>query len=307
MYNTFPNFNLLTTLKVLLEERHVTLTAHRLCLTQPTVSKRLNQLRELFRDPLLVRVGNTLEPTSFAISLLPRLEHLFNEANSLIYTSKFDPQRDELNINLAITDFSLQIITPKILCTLINECPHLRITVHEWQRIHITDLLLGKVHFAKCHFVTGELSENFHAVCLHSRIPVCLMRRGHPLEHSKMTMNDFLCANHISYLYEHDSPNWLDETLAQMGVKRNIVIRYPSVRGGLLIVQHSDLIMSTSQEVANEYAESFNLVARKLPLNLPSSPEYFIWHDRYEHDPGHKWFRNRFLYLYKETADLPCE
>lgn len=57
MSDTFPNLNLLLTLKVLLEERHVTLAARRLCLTQSAVSKRLSLLRDIFHDPLLVQRG----------------------------------------------------------------------------------------------------------------------------------------------------------------------------------------------------------------------------------------------------------
>lgn len=133
------------------------------------------------------------------------------------------------------------------------------------------------------------------------------MRRGHPLADTELTLETFLKAQHISYLYEHDCTNWLDESLTKLGLKRNIVVRYPSVYGGLLMVQNSDLIMSTSREVADEYADTFNLVVRPSPVNLPPSPEYFIWHERYEHNPGHRWFRERFLELYRSCICTDLE
>ncbi|MFB9996765.1 helix-turn-helix domain-containing protein [Providencia rustigianii] len=49
------DLNQLVTLSVLLRERHVSRAAEALYKSQPAVSHALNQLRELFQDPLLVR------------------------------------------------------------------------------------------------------------------------------------------------------------------------------------------------------------------------------------------------------------
>ena len=48
------DLNLLVSLDVLLAERNVTHAARRLSLSQPALSSQLKQLRELFRDPLLL-------------------------------------------------------------------------------------------------------------------------------------------------------------------------------------------------------------------------------------------------------------
>ncbi len=50
----------LVTLHLLLDTRSVTRSAERLCTTPSTVSKTLNQLRELLGDQLLYRQGNQL-------------------------------------------------------------------------------------------------------------------------------------------------------------------------------------------------------------------------------------------------------
>ena len=49
------NLNLLVVLDVLLQEKHVTKTSEKLHVTQSTVSAALNQLREIFKDELLIR------------------------------------------------------------------------------------------------------------------------------------------------------------------------------------------------------------------------------------------------------------
>lgn len=63
------DLNLLVVLDALLAERHISRAAQRLAMTQPAVSHALNRLRDLFADPLLVRVGNEMRLTARAAAL----------------------------------------------------------------------------------------------------------------------------------------------------------------------------------------------------------------------------------------------
>lgn len=67
------NLNLLVNLHVLLDACNVSRAAERLNMSQSTISKCLGQLREIFDDPLLVRVGNRLEATPRATQIKERL------------------------------------------------------------------------------------------------------------------------------------------------------------------------------------------------------------------------------------------
>ena len=57
------DLNLLVPLHALLEERQVTRAAERTFLSQPAMSRALERVREMFRDPLLVRSGRSFERT----------------------------------------------------------------------------------------------------------------------------------------------------------------------------------------------------------------------------------------------------
>ena len=57
------DLNLLPALDALLTKRNVTLAAHSLGFSQPTMSGMLARLRSQFQDPLLVRVRRTMELT----------------------------------------------------------------------------------------------------------------------------------------------------------------------------------------------------------------------------------------------------
>src|SRR5258707_6253517 len=71
-----PDLNLLVTLDVLLAEGRVARAAERLRLSPSAMSRTLARLRETTGDPLLVRAGRGLVPTSRALALRERVSEL---------------------------------------------------------------------------------------------------------------------------------------------------------------------------------------------------------------------------------------
>src|SRR5690349_16220731 len=82
----------LKALSLLLEVRSLTKAAEILEVNQPTVSKILARLRAHFGDPLLVRVGLSMQPTPRALDLSERLRGLLAVSDDLkASTASFDP------------------------------------------------------------------------------------------------------------------------------------------------------------------------------------------------------------------------
>src|SRR5215813_10101568 len=79
-----PDFNLLVTLDVLLEEGSVAGAARRLRLSPSAMSRALARLRETTGDPLLVRAGRNLVPTPRAIELRDRVSQLVQDGESVL-------------------------------------------------------------------------------------------------------------------------------------------------------------------------------------------------------------------------------
>ena len=104
--NHHPDFNLLIVLDALLSEQSVMGAARRLGLSSSAMSRALGRLRDTTQDPLLVRAGRRMVPTSYAKSICERAHSAAFEANALLQpvvhdfdakeitkTSKFDQQR----------------------------------------------------------------------------------------------------------------------------------------------------------------------------------------------------------------------
>src|ERR1041384_3899006 len=98
------DLNLLIVLEALLLDRHVTNAARRLHSSQPAVSRALSRLRELFEDPLLVRVGADSHPTEKARALLQPLGQLLADARELVAPTRFDPASETGVVRLAVPD-----------------------------------------------------------------------------------------------------------------------------------------------------------------------------------------------------------
>lgn len=78
---------LLIALDTLLVEGSVQQAAKRMSLSAPAMSRLLNQIREAFNDPILIRSGHRMVPTPRAETLRLRLRALADEAENLLSTS----------------------------------------------------------------------------------------------------------------------------------------------------------------------------------------------------------------------------
>src|ERR1700710_2656493 len=70
------DLNLLVVFEVLMAERNVTRAAERLGRTQSAVSHSLSRLRQQLNDPLLIKAGVRMAPTTFALDLLEQARPL---------------------------------------------------------------------------------------------------------------------------------------------------------------------------------------------------------------------------------------
>ncbi|MFD2435935.1 LysR family transcriptional regulator [Modicisalibacter luteus] len=99
------DFNLLIVFETLMHERSVTRAAEKLFLGQPAISAALARLRTLFDDPLFIRTGRVMEPTSRAEEIFRLLEPALDSiSNALSHTSEFDPATSDAVFRVGLSD-----------------------------------------------------------------------------------------------------------------------------------------------------------------------------------------------------------
>ena len=106
------DFNLLKTLSVLLEHKHVSKSAELLFLSQPAVSKQLTRLRSMFNDPLLVRSGNNQLLTPKAERIKPQVESLCEQVKHLVIPDELDLKEVDATVSIISLIMAVRIGFP---------------------------------------------------------------------------------------------------------------------------------------------------------------------------------------------------
>ncbi|MFA0087538.1 LysR family transcriptional regulator [Vibrio sp. 10N.261.51.F12] len=173
------DLNLLKTLLVLLEQKHISKSSERLFITQPAVSKQLSKLREMFDDPLLVRVGNQLVLTQKAMQLYPKVELLCNQFKNLVDSEELDLSEVTQNVTIMLSDYASPHWMAQVIKEVSIHAPNVTMTCKSWSYENIKKLTLGEINFA-----LGALPEGLSGFETHEigEVSSSLIARGdHPI------------------------------------------------------------------------------------------------------------------------------
>lgn len=283
----------LVALNALLEERSVTRAAHRLGITQSSMSHRLARLRHELGDPLFVRVGGTLTPTPRALAIAEPLADALRALDAaLAAPPTFDPAR---------TSFKASIVMPDLLATFATDLV-----------AHVSAQAPG----AALRFVgvSGDLSTvlggqelslalvpaRFAAEELQSRAVGELRfgvagRKGHPALSRRLSVEGWLAERHVVVSVGFERSNVIEEELNRRGLKRRVGLIVPSFLAGLFSLKHSNLLMNVPMPLVDDVAKQLGLLVREAPLPLPRVRFSLVWHPRFQHDPAHSWLRQQVL------------
>ncbi len=126
------DFNLLKTLIVLAEKQSLKRAGITLGLTESAVSKQLGRLREQLNDELFVRMSGKLEPTNYALSILPKVKAAIADLEEAVTPTNFDPTTYSNPIDIALPDLVMERFGIVLYEQLLMEFPQAAITLHSW-------------------------------------------------------------------------------------------------------------------------------------------------------------------------------
>ena len=124
------DLNLLRVFLAVWESHSLTLAGEHLGLSQPAVSHALRRLRDLFGDPLFVRVGTSMTPTDAAMQLHAPIDEALGIIGKALQTrERFEPASASRTFRLAMSDMSEFFFLPPLLDSLQREAPQVRFDV----------------------------------------------------------------------------------------------------------------------------------------------------------------------------------
>src|SRR6185295_15350096 len=162
----------------------------------------------------------------------------------------------------------------------------------------------GDIDLAAGYFPALAL-HNFRQRRLSRHGFACLMRAGHPLWKSRLTVSAFLAAEHIVVRPEHRSQEVLERFIERRKMKRKIAMYTSNVLSVPFIVMESQLIATLPYAVVTRFASLTDRVAGALP---PFDLTYDLklhWHRRFDNEPRSIWLREQLAAVFKDLEWLP--
>lgn len=295
----------LVTLHLLLDNRSVTRSAERLCTTPSTVSKTLNQLRELLGDQLLFRQGNQLLLTQFAERLAPTLHRLLSEMNGLTRQNAFNPGEWQGTLRLGLRESVMSWPVGPILGQLMREVPGMVPEVWHKDELGLTALTTGKLDFVILpHDQSQPLPRQPGVVWepLREEQLVCLLRKDHPALAQPWDLDAYLSWRHLAIRDSELANPFFEQSLAQQRVRRQIGATLPDFASAAALLPHCDLILTAIKGWATVMANQGELTQRAVPFDYGKVSHSLVWYGPAGEGSAHHWFRQRFLQLGRELA-----
>ncbi|MES2413639.1 MAG: LysR substrate-binding domain-containing protein [Pseudomonadota bacterium] len=299
------DLNLFLVFQAIYNTRSVTLAGDKLGMTQSAVSNALKRLRERFDDPLFVRTPSGMVPSALAAKLIEPIEEGLARFNHAIEQSRrFDPATSTQLFRIAVNDIGQLVLMPPLLAAARAQAPHVRFETVEVSPANCRQLLVdGQVDLAIGSW--QPLGSGIYQQRLFVETYVALLAMDHPLQGDRLSMEDYLAAEHIVYRPSGASYDALQDTLAELDVvdQRKVVLTAAHALGLSALVTISGLLLSVPERLAVGMARSrTGMRVARLPFEVPPFPIKQQWHEQRHADAAHQWLRRL---VFDQFNDLP--
>jgi DNA-binding transcriptional LysR family regulator len=297
------DLNLLVGLDALLEQRSVQDAAAQLHLTPPAVSRTLGRLRAATGDALLVRNGREMVPTAHALALRDEVHELVQRAAAILEPAReLDLTRLERTFTVRANDVLLAAFAPGLLEVVAREAPGVVLRLLGENPDDDKNLSRGEVDLD-----VGSLPDRSASIASHvvgTDEMALVVRSGHPLAASALTIEKFADAIHIVVSRRGLLRGPVDAVLEARGLRRRVAAALPSFAAALAIVESSDTVCVLPRRLGVPAGRP--LTPLPLPFPLRSVPAVVSWHRRHDGDPAHRWLRGIVADVISVRLGLPA-
>ena len=261
------DLNLLVIFECIYQHLSISKAAETLYITPSAVSQSLQRLRGQLNDPLFIRSGKGITPTTVGVNLHQHLEQNLNQIEQTINIM----HSSGLKKNFVI--YCPQFMTPKIML----EPMKILMAKHNYH-IELHDVFLAPdsaedlLAYRKADLVFSFSSLNSRSIAcsLFYEMPFTLVcRQDHPRMGSHATLEELLKEHFTAYLSDELSVKSYQESADRLLPERNIVFRSDSFISLLSIISCTDLIGLAPTPAFEQYGPSLNLREIKTEFTFP--------------------------------------
>ncbi|WP_026377116.1 LysR family transcriptional regulator [Aestuariibacter salexigens] len=307
------DLNLLVYLDVLLREGSVTKAANQLSITQPAMSNGLKRLRDLFKDPLLVRTSEGMTPTQRALELQPVIRDVLSKLEASIQPeTEFTPATSTRTFRIMASDYAESTLLLELVRTLGQIAPNITLDLITPSDVTFHDVEQGKVDMAINRF--DELPLSFHQKVVWYDTFACVVSSDNPIA-KQFTLDNYLKSTHIWVSKtgfgvgvgidpnEVQKLGWVDSELNKLGKKRDIRVFTRHYHVALQLAKTQNLIATLPRRAAKIFKDDPTVTILEPPFDIPPFALKMAWSALLQHDAGHIWLRR----LIGEVAERLAE
>jgi DNA-binding transcriptional LysR family regulator len=295
------DLNLLTALKVILEEGNVTRAGRRLQMSQPAMSGALAKLRRRFDDELLTRQGREYELTPFAVELLAEVQESVRLINAAMQVDEdFDAATSERLFRFTMSDYAIAVVHDHLLARVRELAPHIRLRVDHLgpdvrrsERVLLDyDVLIGPLGYGFPGLSRPLWRDRF----------VCLVDPGNPrLTEAGLSLQDLADLPHAVASFGRGNLTPVDRAFGELGIERRIQVQVAGWLPLPFVVEGTDMVAVVPERMARLH------VGPAGPLTLVEPPfghvvlaEGYWFAPTRPADAAHRWLFDRL----DEVSDL---
>ena len=297
------NLNLIPILQTLLKERSVSKAAEALGLSQPAASGALARLREHLDDPLLVRVGRSMQLTPRALSLRKQLDDICSQIDVLFQPEVFDPKSANLRFRIAAPDYLAFLISRALLERLAEETPDVTINfvdvpidLPRWMEESTIDLAV-----AGDFGIWPELCSRH----LFSDRTVATVAKDHPLAgRTHVTSRDLLAFPSLSLHFDSSCSPFTRFETGIPSLDFSSQITTMSMLSSVLLAVKQPVVARTQASLVEELKELLPLAVIEIVDEEASFDTAMFWAPATDEAPQYKWLRDKVRECFASTDAL---
>lgn len=288
------DLNLLLVFEAVYATGNISEAARQLDLSQPAVSNALNRLRKQLDDPLFVREGNGVVPTSKSVTIIEPIRAALKAIQDTIeQPDEFDPATSRRHFRIIVADPLEPLIMPELLGK-ISVDTQITYELLPPQRFNIEEALLQDridlAVFLMPERVPGIVSEPLMPVDL-----VALARIGHPRISGTVQPKQLMQENHVGLMLVPGKLENSSKVTVWQAIEQRVVCHVHKVNSIPQIVAATDLIGFVPRKYAEHLSRHYDLQIINLDAPFSNQKFHLSWHKRHEHDGPHKWLREQIV------------
>ncbi len=287
------DLNLLIIFDSIYKERSLTKAGKRINLTQSAVSHALSRLRDMFDDPLFIRQGKSMEPTSLATELYPNIGQALHLLESALFErNAFHPATAQREFSVGMGDYGVVVLLPLLLKRIHKQAPGVHLRIRQ-TTIENREALLSEGELDALIGIEQPYGRHIRYSRLFQDRDVLIVRQGHPTIAHTISKDQYYSAEFISLCLTGSSGDPLDMYINFGRLGRNIVLTVEQETLIPKLVAASDCIAHIGERLAREIVSG--LPVNILPVPLPDTQFTLnlYWSAGVDTEPGNMWLREQ--------------